>query len=72
MIEFNGKTYATIAEWARAYPAYGENFGKYVLRGAKTPHEIEVMAFEARTAGIKKRDAAPNLLRDSQKKKRSK
>lgn len=72
MIEFNGQQFESMKEWARAYPAYGRHFAKYIKRGAKSPQEIEQMAYEAQCAGIKKRDAAPNALRESQKQKRRK
>ncbi len=56
MIEFNGQRFATMEEWARAFPAYGKHMSQYVKRGAKTPHEIEVMR-HADGAGKKRRVA---------------
>lgn len=65
MIEFNGQQFPTLKDWERAYPAYGAYYAQYVQAGAKTPMEIEQMVYARRCAGQKKRDAAPNPLRNN-------
>lgn len=51
--EFMGQMYGA-RDWERAFPAFGRNFWKYVVAGAKTPTEIEVMAYRSNAIGAAK------------------
>ena len=72
MIEFNGEFYRTKADWARAYPAYGNKLARHVVAGAKTVLELEIRMYQAQQrsrAGAKvgqaalRKEAARKVLR---------
>lgn len=65
MHEFMGKQFSRCADFSREFPAYGQYFWKYVVAGAKTPTEIEVMARKSNQAGATRTKAAKNSLRES-------
>jgi hypothetical protein len=52
--EFLGQHFTSCADFSREFPAYGQYFWKYVVAGAKTPTEIEVMARKCNAAGAAK------------------
>lgn len=62
--EFMGQQFTSAKAWSATFPAYGKHFWKYVKAGAKTPTEVEKMAYDANQAGYRKRDAQPNRLRE--------
>lgn len=62
MIVFLDKCYASRDAWERDFPVYAY-FWDLVLAGAKSPHEIEVMAWQRRNKPRGK--AKPNPVREN-------
>ena len=60
MIQFNGETYASLKEWARAYPAYGRRYAKLVRDGADTTMKLE-QAIHAKNEAARKASLAGTL-----------
>ena len=60
MIQFNGETYASLKEWARAYPAYGRHYAKLVRDGADTTLKLE-HAIHAKNEAARKASLAGTL-----------
>lgn len=61
--EFNGQQFDSAKVWNAAFPAYGRYFWKYVVAGAKTPTEIEVMARKSNQAGAVRSKAAGKAMK---------